>query len=42
MAVFIIMTKKIAVYIDGGNFYFKLKELTSNTKERHSLLGFLS
>ncbi|MDP2950759.1 MAG: NYN domain-containing protein [bacterium] len=34
------MPKKVFIFIDGGNFYFKLKELMSNTKERHSLLGF--
>ena len=40
MAVFIIMTKKIAVYIDGGNFYFKIKELILKSGNRYSLLGF--
>lgn len=34
------MTKKAFVFIDGGNFYFKLKELTSKLNGRCSLLSF--
>ena len=32
--------KKAFVFIDGGNFYFKLKELTSKLDEKYSLLEF--
>lgn len=32
--------KKIFVFIDGSNFYFKLKELTSKLDSNYSLLKF--
>ncbi len=32
--------KRAFVFIDGGNFYFKLKELKAGIKGKHSLLGF--
>lgn len=34
------MSKKVFVFIDGNNFYFKLKELTSKLKDSFSLLNF--
>lgn len=38
-AVFISM-KKAFVFIDGSNFYFRLKELTSRLNSKYSLLDF--
>ena len=32
--------KRAFVFIDGNNFYFKLKELTSRLNDRFSLLDF--
>ncbi|XOB41112.1 MAG: hypothetical protein ACKKMP_00980 [Candidatus Nealsonbacteria bacterium] len=32
--------KRGFVFIDGGNFYFKLKELTSKLDKKYSLLEF--
>lgn len=40
MAVFLFMDKRAFVFIDGSNFYFKLKELTSKLKDHFSLLNF--
>ena len=34
------MSKRAFVFIDGGNFYFKLKYLTSKLDEKYSLLDF--
>jgi uncharacterized LabA/DUF88 family protein len=34
------MNKKAFVFIDGGNFYFKLKELTSKLEGKYSLTDF--
>jgi len=34
------MNKKAFVFIDGGNFYFKLKELTSKLNGKFSLIDF--
>ncbi|MEK7664854.1 MAG: NYN domain-containing protein [Patescibacteria group bacterium] len=34
------MNKKIFVFIDGGNFYFKMKEMSQKTGKRYSLLKF--
>lgn len=34
------MNKKAFVFIDGGNFYFKLKELTSKLDGKYSLTDF--
>ncbi|MFQ6049837.1 MAG: hypothetical protein ACE5J0_02235 [Candidatus Paceibacterales bacterium] len=34
------MSKKAFVFIDGGNFYFKLKHLTSRLDEKYSLIDF--
>jgi len=34
------VNKKAFVFIDGGNFYFKLKYLTSKLDEKYSLLDF--
>ena len=31
---------KAFVFIDGGNFYFELKELRAKLNERYSLLSF--
>ena len=32
--------KRAFVFIDGGNFYFKLKDLTSKLNSKYSLLDF--
>ena len=32
--------KRAFVFIDGGNFYFKLKDLTSGLNGKYSLLDF--
>jgi hypothetical protein len=32
--------KRAFVFIDGGNFYFKLKDLTSKLNGKHSLIDF--
>jgi len=32
--------KRAFVFVDGGNFYFKLKELSSKFNEKHSLIDF--
>jgi len=32
--------KKAFIFIDGGNFYFKLKELLSKSNKKYSLLKF--
>ena len=32
--------KKVIVFIDGGNFYFKLKEISKKLKRKYSLLNF--
>ncbi|MBM4177242.1 NYN domain-containing protein [Candidatus Gribaldobacteria bacterium] len=34
------MIKRVSIFIDGGNFYFKLKELRNKTGKNYSLLGF--
>ena len=34
------MNKRAFVFIDGGNFYFKLKDLTSKLDGKHSLIDF--
>lgn len=34
------MNKKAFVFIDGGNFYFKLRELTSKLNGKYSLIDF--
>lgn len=39
-AAFIFMKRKAFVFIDGNNFYFKLKELVSKLDGRYSLLNF--
>lgn len=33
-------SKKVIVFIDGGNFYFKLKEMSQKLDRRYSLLDF--
>ncbi len=37
---FLFMNKKAFVFIDGNNFYFKFKALTSNLDDKYSLLDF--
>jgi len=32
--------KRAFVFIDGGNFYFKLKDLTSRLNGKYSLLDY--
>ena len=39
-AAFIFMSKRAFVFIDGGNFYFKLKELISKLDSSHGLIDF--
>ncbi len=34
------MSKRAFVFIDGGNFYFKLKELSSKFNEKYNLIDF--
>jgi len=34
------MSRKAFVFIDGSNFYFKLKDLTSKLDGKYSLLDF--
>lgn len=34
------MKKKAFIFIDGSNFYFKLKEMSQNLDKRYSLLNF--
>jgi len=37
---FLKMSNKIFVFIDGSNFYFKLKEMSQKLNKRYSLLSF--
>ena len=39
-SLFYMNTKKVFVFIDGGNFYFKLKELNFRLDKKFSLLNF--